>query len=40
MWQRFAEPRRALQRAALERIGADDALSPAVREIVARNLAA
>jgi aminopeptidase N len=38
-WQRFAEPRRSLQRAALERIGAETALSPAVREIVARDLA-
>jgi len=38
-WQRFAEPRRSRQRAVLERIGTDDALSPGVREIVARNLA-
>jgi aminopeptidase N len=38
-WQRFAEPRRTLQKAALERIGQATALSPDVREIVARNLA-
>jgi len=38
-WRRFAEPRRALQRSALERIGAESALSPDVREIVTRNLA-
>ena len=38
-WRRFAAPRDALQRAALERIGARSALSPDVREIVLRNLA-
>jgi aminopeptidase N len=38
-WRRFAEPRRSLQRAALERIGAESALSSQVREIVARDLA-
>jgi len=38
-WRRFAAPRSALQRAALERIGAESSLSPNVREIVLRNLA-
>ena len=38
-WRRFAAPRAALQRAALERIGAESSLSPDVREIVLRNLA-
>ncbi len=39
-WQRHAEPRRSLQRAALVRIGELPGLSPDVAEIVARNLAA
>jgi hypothetical protein len=39
-WRRFTAPRQALQRSALERIGAESALSPAVREIVIRNLMA
>ena len=38
-WRRHAGPRRALQRAALEQIGAMTELSPDVREIVGRNLA-
>jgi len=38
-WRRFAEPRRARQRAALEEIGGESGLSPDVREIVTRNLA-
>jgi aminopeptidase N len=39
LWRRFAEPRRALQRQALERIAAAPELSPDVAEIVERNLA-
>ena len=38
-WRRHAEPRRGLQRRALERIGDTPGLSPDVAEIVARNLA-
>jgi aminopeptidase N len=38
-WRRFAEPRRALQRAALADIGRAPELSPDVAEIVERNLA-
>jgi aminopeptidase N len=37
-WRRHAEPRRSLQRAALERIGDAPGLSPDVAEIIARNL--
>ncbi|HSN44964.1 MAG TPA: aminopeptidase N [Casimicrobiaceae bacterium] len=37
-WRRHAEPRRSLQRAALERIGEAPGLSPDVAEIIARNL--
>jgi aminopeptidase N len=39
LWRRFAEPRRSLQRAALEAIGRAPELSPDVAEIVERNLA-
>ena len=39
LWRRFAEPRRALQRTALETIGRAPELSPDVAEIVERNLA-
>ncbi len=38
-WRRFAGPRAALQRSALERIAAESALSPDLREIVTRTLA-
>jgi aminopeptidase N len=38
-WRRHTEPRRSLQRAALERMGRAPALSPDVAEIVARSLA-
>ena len=36
-WRRFPEPRRSLQRAALEHIAAERSLSANVREIVTRN---
>ena len=39
LWRRFAEPRRELQRKALQRIAAAPELSPDVAEIVERNLA-
>jgi aminopeptidase N len=39
LWRRFAEPRRALQRDALQKIAAAPELSPDVAEIVERNLA-
>ncbi len=39
LWRRFAEPRRTLQRAALQKIAAAPELSPDVAEIVERNLA-
>ena len=39
LWRHYAEPRRALQRAALETIGRAPELSPDVAEIVERNLA-
>jgi aminopeptidase N len=39
LWRGFAEPRRSLQRAALETIGRSPDLSPDVAEIVERNLA-
>src|SRR5436190_3587557 len=39
LWRRFAEPRRALQRAALQKIASAPELSPDVAEIVERNLA-
>jgi aminopeptidase N len=39
LWKRHTEPRRSLQRAALERITRASALSPHVTEIVARSLA-
>jgi aminopeptidase N len=39
LWRRFAEPRRSLQRSALEAIGRASELSPDVAEIVERNLA-
>ena len=38
LWRRFAEPRRTLQRAALEKIASAPELSPDVAEIVERNL--
>jgi aminopeptidase N len=39
LWRRFAEPRRARQRAALQKIASAPELSPDVAEIVERNLA-
>ncbi len=39
-WRRFDEPRRTLQRQALESLAAVADLSPGLREIVDRNLAA
>ena len=39
LWRRFAEPRRALQRSALQKIARAPELSPDVAEIVERNLA-
>ncbi len=39
LWRRFAEPRRALQRSALQKIAESPELSPDVEEIVERNLA-
>ena len=39
LWRRFAEPRRALQRSALQKIARAPDLSPDVAEIVERNLA-
>ena len=39
LWRRFAEPRRSLQRAALQKIASAPELSPDVAEIVERNLA-
>ena len=39
LWRRFAEPRRSLQRTALEAIARASELSPDVAEIVERNLA-
>jgi aminopeptidase N len=40
LWKRHREPRRGLQRVALERIARASPLSPHVTEIVERNLAA
>jgi aminopeptidase N len=39
LWKRFAEPRRGLMQASLQRLAAAPGLSPDVSEIVTRSLA-